>query len=333
MDIERKCAECGGAFAYWDGRSSTRCGECRRGRKRIKVRQAECVDCREVFSPPGQSGVLPQRCATCTKAYRREAGRQKMRNWREANPELVGAATKGRPKVERTTLACAQCNSPVIRRVSDVQRNKSVKVFCNATCRQLFGGVRPRRGTTKACVQCGESFYAQSSQAERRFCSTACHDEAQRAAQVDLVCPVCEKSFRLPRAQAKRAFVVTCSRACDANRRTTNGVGRYHNGRQVIRWSTGYLFLWEPDHPHAHRNGWVAEHRWVVEQRIGRYLRSDEHVHHINGVKDDNRSENLAVLEHGEHSSLTGRERQAAYLAMKTELEEFRRRFGELHNT
>lgn len=34
---------------------------------------------------------------------------------------------------------------------------------------------------------------------------------------------------------------------------------------------------------------WVYAHRWVMEQALGRPLRRDEHVHHRNGQKDDNR--------------------------------------------
>jgi hypothetical protein len=37
------------------------------------------------------------------------------------------------------------------------------------------------------------------------------------------------------------------------------------------------------------------EHRHVVEQELGRPLRSYENVHHLNGVRDDNRLENLEV--------------------------------------
>ena len=48
----------------------------------------------------------------------------------------------------------------------------------------------------------------------------------------------------------------------------------------------------------------MDEHRAVVEAEIGRRLRRDEIVHHINGDKRDNRLSNLVIMDLAEHSRL-----------------------------
>lgn len=46
----------------------------------------------------------------------------------------------------------------------------------------------------------------------------------------------------------------------------------------------------------------TGEHRFLVEQRLGRKLRRNEHVHHKDGTKRNNRSRNLEVKEASVHS-------------------------------
>lgn len=75
----------------------------------------------------------------------------------------------------------------------------------------------------------------------------------------------------------------------------------YH-GRIFV---SGYFYLYKPDHPNAIKQGrYIAEHRYILEQKIGRLLMKNEIAHHLNGNKGDNRPENLEVLTISEHNRI-----------------------------
>lgn len=73
----------------------------------------------------------------------------------------------------------------------------------------------------------------------------------------------------------------------------------WKGGRRLTK--DGYVLVYEPSHPGAY----ILEHRLVMEKKLGRALLSNEIVHHINGVRDDNRRENLVVLSSNNHPHRT----------------------------
>lgn len=78
------------------------------------------------------------------------------------------------------------------------------------------------------------------------------------------------------------------TRCRDCAVKTVNG--RYHHKR------TGYVTIVNDEYP----NG-IQEHRMVMERKLGRKLLPDETVHHKNGLRDDNREENLELRVRAKH--------------------------------
>lgn len=75
--------------------------------------------------------------------------------------------------------------------------------------------------------------------------------------------------------------------------------GRYEDSR-------GRFWIYMPDHPSCNSRKYVAEHRLVVEKHLGRSLRFNEIVHHIDGNPRNNEIKNLVVTTRKEHPHLHG---------------------------
>lgn len=207
---------------------------------------------------------------------------------------------------------CAECGQPFTPK-------RREQIICSLRCRQKRAG-RARKAPVAPCPTCGT--LPEGGRA-RKYCSVACRAVAQ---QKPKTCVICAATFL-----ARRPTQETCSRRCAAkamtlqprpcemcgemfqpvSRRTrfcskacsakATGLAK-RKGR--MRTAPGYFMLYLPDHPMANKKGYLLEHRKVMADTLGRMLLPTEVVHHRNGVKDDNRPENLEVLLKREHDRI-----------------------------
>lgn len=127
------------------------------------------------------------------------------------------------------------------------------------------------------CLHCDGIF--KPSRKDQMYCSIECFGHNRPKRIPDKKCPQCKKEFH-----TKYGRSIFCSRACWFEARNNGWYGK----RRHVESRSGYVTIT--------KGKWRQhEHRFVMEQILGRKLTSKESVHHKNGIRTDNRPENLEL--------------------------------------
>jgi len=120
----------------------------------------------------------------------------------------------------------------------------------------------------------------------------------------DLSAETIGKMFKCSGSAVRRRLVELGIPKGSGNHRAMSGPSHWSWRGGQYRDAGGYVRVRCPGHPNAGKNGYVLEHRKVAAELIGRPLRSDEEVHHVDGDKTNNAPENLVVIPRGKHQKL-----------------------------
>lgn len=224
----------------------------------------------------------------------------------EIKEEWHGYFDFGAQEVRKRDLhiraTCPQCGSIRWVKVFPVRRGQSP--YCHKHCHILFAD------TLHKPLQPDEVA------PEWRGCFSYDQQEMRPGPQhsmlhIQMTCPDCGLCRWIPSSRARGRLTPLC-RPCSRKRQSGPDHPLWTGG---VAHSRGYCLLHIdtlPEHDRQLARAtlplglYIQEHRLVMAQHLGRPLTKDEIVHHRNGIKDDNRPDNLRLLTRKTHGNAWG---------------------------
>lgn len=158
----------------------------------------------------------------------------------------------------------------------------------------------------KYCELCDTAFKCSIWHPNQKYCSTKCMKVAGHRRRrglpirlVTLCCEVCDKGFEQKRANNTSYCSSGCKKLAASRRMQgipIKGPKKHIKGSGYIT-THGYKIL-SRRHPNSSKRGQIMEHKLIMSNHIGRPLKLHETVHHKNGIRHDNRIENLELWSH-----------------------------------
>jgi HNH endonuclease len=221
---------------------------------------ARVIDLGGIMSP----NYKAKKCATCGDLFT------------PTTPRVMYCSEECR----RGTAVCSVCGKTFLK------KGNTTGLYCSPEC--WYAKPNKNDHPELECPICERTFVER--QPGQKYCSTFCAHAARRTPLQTAFCENCGNKMEFKIGRSKRF----CSRKCH-NESTGKDwqekpIGHKHlgpNGYVVIKVGRG--------HPGAYAAGTMLEHRYVMQEKLGRPLENGEHVHHINGDRTDNRPENLEL--------------------------------------